>query len=178
MTSDSVTISLPWLLDRKDEEWRPLTTATTKSGWVLLTDWRLVENRPEPVSIKISHQDASHALTADAVRRLPLGEVLATGRRQVAEYAAMTLNRIQGGELDAPSGDLADYTRPIGSKRGRRLSADDLSATAEVYRAAWTQGEPVTEAVQRAFTLSRDGASKRIMAARKAGLLEGVGPKR
>jgi hypothetical protein len=46
---------------------------------------------------------------------------------------------------------------------------------ANVYREAWDLREPVTEAVAVAFGISKSTAGKRIMAARAAGLLEGVG---
>lgn len=176
--SDPIVFSLPWLTDRDGDVWKPFTSSTTADGWMIRTEWRILHGRPEPVSIRVHRADDDIPVTADLIRRLPLGAALAIGRRQTAEYAVLTIAQARRGDLDVPEGNLPQFTQPVASQRGRRLTDDDLAAVASVYRAAWTGGLPVTDAVQRAFTLSRDGASKRIMAARKAGLLDGIGPKR
>ncbi len=55
------------------------------------------------------------------------------------------------------------------------MSDQELEQVAAVYRNAWIEGQPVTKAVAQAFRISRSTASKRIMKARRMGLLEGVG---
>jgi hypothetical protein len=62
-----------------------------------------------------------------------------------------------------------------GPHKGRRLEADELQQVADVYRAAHAEARPVNEAIRDAFDLTKDGAAKRIMAARRAGLLDGIG---
>ena len=80
-------------------------------------------------------------------------------------------------ELDA----LATATETLleaaaqGPQRGRTRTLADHEGVATVYRSAYERGDPVTEAVARAFHVSRSTAGKRIMAARRAGLLEGIG---
>jgi hypothetical protein len=74
----------------------------------------------------------------------------------------------------------------VGPRRGRRLGDEQLRRVAEVYRQAWSGGVEidgelvvsVNEALRKAFKLSTGGAAKRIMGARRAGLLDGIGPKR
>ena len=48
----------------------------------------------------------------------------------------------------------------------------ELGEIARLYRESYVWGRPVTEAVAGAFHVSRSTASKRILAARRAGLLD------
>lgn len=182
-----------------ESEWRAATESHCY-GWVITAGWDLVASRIEPVLVTIESRTSwlsrpSHWLTpadplagksavqptavnADAVRRLPLGAILAEGRRGLRERAAREQSRF--GELAKRLGfqlePLVNAQR--GAQRGRRLTDDDLREVAAAYREAWSQGEPVNDAVRERCKLSRDGAAKRIMAARAAGLLDGVGPRR
>ena len=116
---------------------------------------------------------------------LAFGGMLADGRRVIANMQGQVRPFMQeildaNPELAAalPTG-LIGPTAEVGkSQRGKRLSTDDRAAVAEVYEAAWNDGNPVNRAIRDAFNLSEDGAAKRIMKARKAGHLDGIGPKR
>lgn len=57
---------------------------------------------------------------------------------------------------------------------GRRLSPDLLAEVARLYRQAYAARRPVTEAVAEGTNCKPSTASKRIMAARKAGLLDDI----
>lgn len=160
-----------------------LSTSSTHNGWQVGVEWGPMGGRIEPADICIV-STVNRATTADAIRKLPIGEMLAEGRRAIANLQSQLSPMILRSAADNP--DLA-ASMPRGlivdvevgkPQRGQRLTVDDLEAVAEVYRAAWSRDEPVNEAVRRAFHLSRDGAAKRIMRARAAGLLDGIGPKR
>ena len=74
--------------------------------------------------------------------------------------------------LTVVSGDEA---LRFGAHRGVALTPEDLQGIVAVYRSAWVERRPVTEAVAEAAGVSKSTAGKRIMAARRAGYLEGVG---
>ena len=135
----------------------------------IVIEWEPRPGRPEPVSVKVTAADR-RPLSAGAIRRLPLGEAIAEGRGQLDELADWMLERDDARE------HAAGYVS-LGAQRGQALTADDLEAVAAAYRAAWIEGRPVTEAVIDACGggLSRSGAAKRIMKARAAGLLDGIG---
>jgi hypothetical protein len=140
------------------------------SGWQVITKWDVVGSRAEPTELRLL-PPRGKSVSTDQVRRLPLGRILAGSRQALTNSARMV------GQLPQLGGVAPEFTaaRP---QRGRRLGRDALEEVARVYREAWLLGRPVNEAVREAFTLSRDGAAKRIVAARRAGLLDDVGPKR
>lgn len=110
-------------------------------------------------------------ITADAIRALPLGTILAGMRGDLSWEA-----RFPGIE-----GDPRQPVRRAaakGPRSGQSLDDATLAEVAEVYRRAWVLGTPVTEAVAEHCCISKSAASKRIMHARAAGLLDGVGVKR
>jgi hypothetical protein len=143
-------------------------------GWEVNSTWRVINSRAEPVEV-VLRPFPPRAILADEVRRLPLGTVLAESRRQLVEMARDS-DRMHAIAPSLPA--VPDGFVSSGPQRGRRLGDDELHAVAAVYREAHGAGEPVNEAVREAFTLSKDGAAKRIMAARRAGLLNDVEPKR
>ena len=169
-----------------DDEWSYNTTLLTagkphfsigrvnalrrRDGWSVDTEWVSLRGRAEPCKLTVTAPPDT-AVTTDVVRRLPLGAVLAGSRVELHAVASMA-NRTETTAVDEA------FTKASGSHRGRSLDDDELRAVAGVYRRAWGLGAPVNEAVRAAFVLSRDGAAKRIMAARRAGMLDGVGPKR
>jgi hypothetical protein len=144
-------------------------------------------------------------VTASRIRRMPLGSVIAELRRQgvPAAYASDVLehldeliddlqNTLENHENRGEAYDpwtrhriedaerrqaLATKLREValGPQRGRRRSQSDLEAVAAVYKDAFALGRPVQAAVAEHFHLSVSAAAKRIMAARQAGLLDGIG---
>ena len=130
-------------------------------------EWALVDGRAEPVRVVV-YTDPPRAITAEAVRRLPLGTVLGAMRRDLA-WEAPGIEGEHGRVREAAG---------TGPRRGRALLADDLREVADVYRHAWFEGRHVTQAVADHFRIAPSTAAKRIGAARNAGLLKGVGVKR
>jgi hypothetical protein len=68
-------------------------------------------------------------------------------------------------------GDTGSYREGYGPQRGRRLSMSTLRRVAAAYYAAMATGAPVQAAVASEMGISTSMAAKRIMAARRAGLL-------
>lgn len=148
------------------------------AGWRLGSSWELVGGRLEPVEVTVSAAERSKRITAEVLRkRLPIAEML-TATRQSIEQTAAAAGQYAALTGDAVLIDEFDQLQSQGPQRGQALTPDELGEVAAVYRRAWLGGEPVTEAVQKAFHLSRSGAAKRIMRARAAGLLDDVGPGR
>jgi hypothetical protein len=127
--------------------------------WVADVEWGTINGRAEPVSVTIRSGNG-HPVTAAAVRAFPLAGMIAFARR--ASAAVLTGRRRD----------------QFNARRGVAMSPESLEVVAEVYRAAYQRGDPVTKAVAGAFGIAPSTAGKRIMAARRAGLLEGLGDMR
>ena len=130
--------------------------------------WRSANGRLEPSAVTIAVRDGSTAaLTADRIRRLPLGSVIKDLRRKEVvrqDVVARTQRRTRS----------ASDNGAVGPQRGRSL-APLLAEVADVYELAYRSGQGVTSSVAEHFGVSRSTAAKRIMAARSAGLLDQVG---
>jgi hypothetical protein len=149
-----------------------LTTRQTAEAdgrsWEVTTRWQQIGGRFEPVEVTVEGVEPGMPLTATTMRQLPIGTLHEEARR----YAAGIRETSDGaGRMDEDLIALA----PVGSKRGSELTDVDLKATAKVYRRAYDGGEPVTKAVADHFGISTSAAAKRIMRARDAGLLDGIG---
>lgn len=145
-------------------------------------EWRLdivfesINGRPEPTMVQIARADGG-AVTGTAIRSLPLGELLHDERRWIVKEAqgmvAISTRRPPPSwneHLPKAAGFVA-----TGPHRGRGHSEAELEQVAAVYRAAFAVGDSVQRAVAEALMIAPSTATKRIMAARKAGLLEGIG---
>jgi Flp pilus assembly protein CpaB len=158
-----------------------VSTFAIVGDWTVTVGWVESNRRMEPASVEISA--SARPVTAVAIRQLPLGEILGASRRRLSQWAkdmapAREIAEARGAwpdEIRAHVRDEMDVMASSGPQRGKPLTAEQLDEVADVYRAAWAEGRPVNEAVREALFLSKDGASKRIMAARRAGLLDGIG---
>lgn len=128
--------------------------------WLIVLRWDEIDGRPECVGLDMSRlhreqtllvesdHEASYFtfLTAAALRRLPLADLIAQDRAQLAP--------------------------PVEAVGGMRKSAADrLRLAAEVYRQAAAEGGKPTKAVADHFGISSGGASNLVARARAAGLL-------
>ena len=118
-------------------------------------DWKLLGGRQEPVAVTIESVGREHPVVADLIRRLPLGSI----QRAHRQFWAV---------------DKGSMAVGVGPHRGSPLTPTDLEAVAGIYEEAWQVGG-VTKAVAEAFGISSSAASKRIIKARDAGLLDGIG---
>lgn len=130
--------------------------------WRVESRWELISGRGEPVSITIKRNDG-RPMTASDVRALPLGDMLSESRVAVGRMAEWLL-----ASRPYHAGFVA-----TGPHRGRSQTEDEMEQTAAVYRDAYHAGKPVNAAVASFFHVASSTASKRIMKARAAGLLDG-----
>ena len=150
--------------------------------WVVSVEWRPGRGRFEPASVKVTC--SSGGVTADSIRKLPLGTLFVDMQAHMERLMSAVADAAR---YDQTAGDLdrnpdAAWREPyravaqqFSSQRGRPRSPALLEAVAATYRHAWERRLPVTRAVANATNCSVSTAGKRIMAARKAGLLEGIG---
>jgi hypothetical protein len=138
--------------------------------WQVLTTWTYMEGRYEPVEVTVrafspgrsTMFSPSRPVVGNSIRRLPLGRLQQEARKAAATEAAA---------WGAGSREALALTGIAGPHRGVAASVDDLKEVAAVYLAAYWDGLSVTEAVADRFTIAKSTAAKRIMAAKKAGLL-------
>jgi hypothetical protein len=140
------------------------------------TDWES-GTRAEPRSIKLDVEpETGDFITAELMRRIPFGTLIEAERQR---WRALALERA-GDETQTleSRGYAARFADELGPRRGRALGHDKLREVANIYRAAFDDGDPVVEAVAAAFHISKSAAGKRIGAARREGFLRAaVGPK-
>ncbi len=128
------------------------------------------EGRSDLVDLQLKEWDGG-SITADAIRRIPWGEVIDEGRSMLADMLRDVADE-EDDELAAHIQAGADLIEQTTRKRGRpRVSAEELSAVARTYREAVRFGaDPVLE-VAKALGVTRSTASKRVMRAREVGML-------
>jgi hypothetical protein len=135
--------------------------------WKVSTIWSLESGRLEPASVTIV--GAGHAcVVADVLRRLPIGTMQQTARRDGARLSA----RAKAARSDWRPDVLQLLDNMGRGHRGVATTPDEIQRVADVYLEAWGAGRPVTEAVADEFLISKSTAGKRIMKARRAGLLD------
>jgi hypothetical protein len=141
--------------------------------WQAAITWGTIRGRAEPVEVTISSPRRDHPVTAAAVRAYPLAEAIRSGRLTASRF----LGSVAGDTALSPAERQAASRRrdQFAARRGVALSPEGLEAVAEVYKAAYIDGDGVTKAVAKAFGIAPSTAGKRIMAARRAGLLDGIG---
>ena len=151
-------------------------TLATHKQWTLAANFESIAGRAEPTSVLLTRSDG-RPVTASHIRSLPLGDLIQACRAMVTKTAS-ALAKMPAGSVYG----LIDYMAPLnqpftatGPHRGRSQTTEELQRVADVYRAAHQSNEPVTAAVKTAFCISASTATKRIMAARKAGLLGEIG---
>jgi hypothetical protein len=146
--------------------------------WLVTTEWDLHRGRLEPVNVAVRGNGHAGAVTGEVLRAIPLGSLHQEARAMAA--GAVKAIRSKSPEIAdqlmsiVPRGifDLAE-----GPRRGIAMTDEDLEQIAVVYRNAWAAGRPTLQAVADAFHIATSTANKRIIKARKQGLLDGVGRK-
>jgi hypothetical protein len=141
--------------------------------WGVTIRWKQFGERYEPDEVTV--HGSGRPVTASVLRRLPYGEIIAACRRRQRELAVSAAgNRRNAGPARLHL--LAEGAR-FGPQRGVPLAEAELAKVAEAYREAYfsLDGRSVTKAVAKACNVSESTAGKRIMKARRAGLLDGIG---
>ncbi len=155
--------------------------------WALKTFWADRNGRLEPVSVEVRALDSDRMVQADLIRRIPIGtlqaEARADGAGQAEAFADAVAKDPELTHLLEPWTGVAGPARYVDAEwagqfaklsahRGVAASDAEIEEVARVYMQAWGLGLPVTAAVAAHFGIAKSTAAKRIMAARKAGLLD------
>jgi hypothetical protein len=153
------------------------TTQIDGVTWQVVTTWATRFGRPEPIAVTISAPEAEWPIVGNTIRRIPFGKLQQEARQDAARMEAMF--KAKGTGLGGEAGEFYQgletaFGEIAGSHRGRATTQQELEEVADVYTKAWGLGQPVTEAVAKHFTIAPSTAAKRIMAARKAGLLDHI----
>ena len=141
--------------------------------WTVQMLWSSASGRLEPISVTVTGRvlepvDGPPVL-ADVLRRLPVGAM----QRQARRHAIAISSSRSPSSTRSPS--AAEFYAELGkAHRGVASSPEEIRKVADIYLEAWTNFLPVTDAVATEFGISKSTAAKRIMKARRAGLLGAV----
>jgi hypothetical protein len=141
--------------------------------WRADIEWGTIGGRAEPTSVTIRSAGDTHPVTAAAVRAFPLAKMIRFGRRSTSAllHAQANDTSLTPAERKKVKRRAEQFT----ARRGVAVTPDALGVVADVYKAAYSNGDGVTRAVADAFGIATSTAGKRIMMARRAGLLDGIG---
>lgn len=145
--------------------------------WGVEIEWGVIDGRAEPVKIAVSApfnpRNPSRApltpVNAAAIRAIPFPKLIHEQRKVHAGLAHQLVEDVR--RLARPGADIA-LRHAEEFEGGRVVTPDHLRRVAAAYLKAKLAGEPVTRAVAEEIGLSPSTAGKRIMAARRAGLLD------
>ena len=143
----------------------PWNDKKAKTPLLVDLEWSVIDGRAEPVQITIRSHDRDRPITAEIVRRVPIGGIVTDERatRRAAFVEALTMHSASQTDTDRDEIAVAveQHSRDV-----------ELNVVADVYRAAFDAGESVQRAVRDRFELKTlSGAAKKIAAARAAGYL-------
>lgn len=133
----------------------------------------VVDGRAEVVALTITRHEAGPSLSARALRGASLGHVLRSAvRARMVKLDENGAGWSRGNRKDGAVTDGDVRSLRVAPGPGRpKVDAGEVARAADLYRQAVEKGEPRTAAVARELSVSAGTARKRVMAARKAGLL-------
>jgi hypothetical protein len=124
----------------------------------LYVAWDIVHGRLEPVDVRVEAYPGE-TVTAETLRAIPFGRLIAEKRR-----SQESLHRYVARHAAEPE-------RVKEALRVADAAGANLEGVAALYREAHALGRSARQEIAEAFDISPSTAAKRIMAARKAGLL-------
>lgn len=150
------------------------TDPVTKDRWEVVVSFAETGGRMEPVAVELRPEGRSAVLSGEVLRRVPWGRLIRDQRLRFTRMIASGEMRVAPGRLLRQSpAQLAEMFAPV---RGRTRTVEAHEETARIYREAWQRGASPTKAVAEAQGVNYSTASKRVMAARRAGYLPAAIP--
>ena len=130
---------------------------------------------PEPYQQQRLSSVHNTRFTTSVLRDLPFATIVADLRREKAEGDIGFYDWLEGQPGFDSEADRAELLR-LKSAAAAEMAAPRretgwLSEVAAVYRLAWEDGRPPTEAVADHFQITHSAAAKRVSRARQAGFL-------
>lgn len=89
----------------------------------------------------------------------------------VETYRKVPITKLSQQALSVTFGSIHYPTELVGAKRGATLPHGVLEEVARIYNEALSRGLPPIPAIAQAFSISKSTSAKRVMLARKNGLL-------
>ena len=133
------------------------------NGWNIEISTSPIHGRNEPVRLTIKPLDQNTRLLQSTLREIPFSQFLQDWDKYPANLSKRPY-RI--------SGAMNPSVLETKSKRGsRRLTMDELQTIADIYLDAFENHLPVQQTVAEALNIPLSTACKRIVAARKKGLI-------
>ena len=133
------------------------------NGWNIEISTSPIHGRNEPVRLTIKPLDQNTRLLQSTLREIPFSQFLQDWDKYPANLSKRPY-RI--------SGAMNSSVLETKSKRGsRRLTMDELQTIADIYLDAFENHLPVQQTVAKALNIPLSTACKRIVAARKKGLI-------
>ena len=133
------------------------------NGWNIEISTSPIHGRNEPVRLTIKPLDQNTRLLQSTLREIPFSQFLQDWDKYPANLSKRPY-RI--------SGAMNSSVLETKSKRGsRRLTMDELQTIADIYLDAFENHLPVQQTVAEALNIPLSTACKRIVAARKKGLI-------
>jgi hypothetical protein len=134
------------------------------NGWNIEISTSPIHGRSEPVQLTIKPVGQDARLLQSTLREIPFSKFL----QDWDKYPGNPSQRSHG-----ITGAMTSSVHKTKSKRGsRRLSMDELQTVADIYLDAFEKHLPVQQAVANALNIPLSTACKRIVAARKKGLIK------
>ena len=134
------------------------------NGWNIEISTSPIHGRNEPVRLTIKPLDQNTRLLQSTLREIPFSKFL----QDWDKYPGNPSQRSRG-----ITGAMTCSVLETKSKRGsRRLTIDELQTIADIYLDAFENHLPVQQAVAKALNIPLSTACKRIVAARKKGLIK------
>lgn len=124
--------------------------------WTVGAELKVIDGRTEITAISIWNEERATPLTRRVLRDIQLERLF---RQSIVKDERNGLRTIK-------------RTKPVSAHKGRPHTNDELAAVADIYMAAFRAHEPVQRCVADALGISVSTAAKRIMAARRQGLLD------
>jgi len=133
------------------------------NGWNIEISTSPIHGRNEPVRLTIKPLDQNTRLLQSTLREIPFSQFL----QDWDKYPGNPRQRSHG-----ITGAMTSSVLETKSKRGsRRLTMDELQTIADIYLDAFENHLPVQQTVAEALNIPLSTACKRIVAARKKGLI-------
>jgi len=133
------------------------------NGWNIEISTSPIHGRNEPVRLTIKPLDQNTRLLQSTLREIPFSQFL----QDWDKYPGNPRQRSHG-----ITGAMTSSVLETKSKRGsRRLTMDELQTIADIYLDAFENHLPVQQTVAEALSIPLSTACKRIVAARKKGLI-------
>lgn len=140
--------------------------------WELKYKWQMIDERPEIFELTITSENSNSPITTSALRTIPISAIFDAMRSTMkTKYVVEVLQSADSPKAPGRQIRIKTKALPQGGQQGTPLRQELLTSTAVAYREALVKGLPVQAYVAEAFDIPLSTAAKRIMAARRAGLL-------